>query len=486
MKSFLILKAIPRQRLQYFSKFLSSPYHNKRETVVRYFEMIKGYYPNFDHPNIADEKVFAKLFKGEKYSKNKLHKVRTSLLTLVKEFLVIDAIKTNELLRQRFLLHDYLNSEIDYILPKDYDNITKEVEQATTKNLDGFLEKFQFQLLNYYKPKSEINGFSSNNHYDNLVKGLKQNSLFAKLILVVEGLNIYRVNGIEPQLEFTDEELREIETIFPKEHPKVALYLKLFFLLKIEQPNLQLYIEAKEYFEEKLDHFSNNEIKSLASIFINYTVLSIRLLDDDDFKEQQWNMYQLGISYQFLMDEHYIHPIHFFNIVSLGSELKKWELTEKFIRDNRKYLKEDIKKDILGLCRATYSFKRNKFWKVIDELDKVKFEEWLFKLRTISLRLRTYFEMRILNKLSSKFFESELMEFKKFIENEVPLKRQTEYLSYVKWLFLLNRILSNERISTSEFEKLLLRLEDEEKLVTKKWIRMKMLENKSKIVKKRA
>jgi hypothetical protein len=63
-----ILRTFSKQELIKFEDFVSSPYFNKKENVLKLFLEVKKYSPDFMSENLEKEKVWSKLFPDTKYN----------------------------------------------------------------------------------------------------------------------------------------------------------------------------------------------------------------------------------------------------------------------------------------------------------------------------------------------------------------------------------------------------------------------------------
>lgn len=61
---------LSKQELREFRKFVRSPFHNNRKDVIRYYDALKKYSPEFNIDEIAKEDIFHKLYPGKKYDPN--------------------------------------------------------------------------------------------------------------------------------------------------------------------------------------------------------------------------------------------------------------------------------------------------------------------------------------------------------------------------------------------------------------------------------
>ncbi len=57
-KSIQVLKTLSEEELKQFSDFLRSPFHNKNRSLIKLFDVLKKYHPEYE---VENEKVYSKV-----------------------------------------------------------------------------------------------------------------------------------------------------------------------------------------------------------------------------------------------------------------------------------------------------------------------------------------------------------------------------------------------------------------------------------------
>ena len=90
------LKALSKPELNRFEKFVQSPYCNSKQQLHNLFKLIKPHFPSFTSPKLKREKVFAKLYPGQRFNDAKLRRLSTELVKLYEPFLIAEEINEFE------------------------------------------------------------------------------------------------------------------------------------------------------------------------------------------------------------------------------------------------------------------------------------------------------------------------------------------------------------------------------------------------------
>src|SRR5438876_8729788 len=82
-----VLKSLTEGEFKQLERFVLSPFFNRQRNVARLFEVLKKYYPLYASNALKKERVFKKLYPGEKYNDEKLRNLISDLLSLSLKFL---------------------------------------------------------------------------------------------------------------------------------------------------------------------------------------------------------------------------------------------------------------------------------------------------------------------------------------------------------------------------------------------------------------
>lgn len=133
-----VLKTFRKVELNRFDKYIRSPYYNVHNPTLLLWEAIHKTYPDFDEKRLDKEKLFQKVFPGEKFNDAKLSVVRNNLLNLLFGFFSRTRIEQKEHLLHRELLLELSQRKLDDFLPR----LIKEGRSKLEERPDLGYEKF--------------------------------------------------------------------------------------------------------------------------------------------------------------------------------------------------------------------------------------------------------------------------------------------------------------------------------------------------------
>src|SRR6266508_3446740 len=88
-----LLQSLTRKELNELRKFISSPFNNNKKNVLRFFDLISKYYPDFDKKKVNGDSLYGLLYPKRKYKPDVIIRLSSRLYILAKEFLVMKNLK---------------------------------------------------------------------------------------------------------------------------------------------------------------------------------------------------------------------------------------------------------------------------------------------------------------------------------------------------------------------------------------------------------
>jgi len=77
-----LLKTFSKSEINRFRDFVSSPYFNKNQNVIKLSEKVLAYYPGFDSEDLAEENIYSKIFGKEKFDYFRIKNIISDLFQL--------------------------------------------------------------------------------------------------------------------------------------------------------------------------------------------------------------------------------------------------------------------------------------------------------------------------------------------------------------------------------------------------------------------
>lgn len=387
-----LLKTFEKEDWRWFRKFLLSPYFNSREELVPFFDYLRKQAPDFNEKAIRKEKVFKKLYPKQKYDEKQISYAMNFLLGQAEKFLAQREIETKPPLINNYLLKSLVSRNLNKHYKYHYDKSLKTLEDWKKENIDYYY--YEFQL-------SEI----ANTHFI----AQKHRRYDESLQNVSDSLNrLYAIQKIKYSCEmlsrskllkdvYTPPNKEEINRFIDKgnlrKSPLALIFLEIFHLLSKDESE-QNFEKLKSYLEEYNDIIPKAEKPDIYFHGINYCIVQITKNNKPRYYVQEClNLYLAGIEQEFLLNNGFLTPSTFKNVVKLGLNLKKYDFTEDFIQKKHKKLEEKYQEDALHFNLADINYRRKNYKEAQIHLIQVEFSDIYYALDAKTMLLKIYYEI---------------------------------------------------------------------------------------------
>ncbi len=143
-----LLKSFHPEEIKDFEKFIASSYFNSRKDLVKYFKMLKEYYPEFEHKNLTKEKLIKRLIKGKENTKGEilLRTLNSELFRLGEKYITYKFIDTNEFNRNCFLFSTLSERSANTLAEKQSIKVN-EILSRRTESLELYWDKILYSTI---------------------------------------------------------------------------------------------------------------------------------------------------------------------------------------------------------------------------------------------------------------------------------------------------------------------------------------------------
>lgn len=476
-KVFQILRLLSKQELKSFETWLQSPWANKNKKLIKLFQFLKKFHPNFDATKLTSKLIFKKLYPDKKYNDGWLRNQLGHLSQQVALFLVFEKIKNQERLKKKFLTQVYLEKgKIEWLL-QAMDNYVEHItEKEKALSPEDYLELFLLNEQLYYHSNTPFRQirfaeplFKANESLDRfyflyklrLANEFKERQEKLKGDFQIEGdISLLKNISVEwelPLFEFYQTRL----------HPKTTQYEKdLAGLTK--------------KFKASLNNLSKKDQEILLFYLINDAT---RLFQNgrSNMLEEIYHLYQFGISQKILTYKGYLNETTYMNVITVGSSVMQFKFVQEFIEKFTPLLPLSSQTDAGKWATAQTNFLKMDYQKCIDTIKDYHFDTIGFDYRARVLILKSYYNILLQDISYYDLFVS----YCKSFENQL---RQNKRLYQKKWLGILRFVQYTKKLaifhSNNQRKKVLINIKNdlnkEEEIQGKQW-----LENEIKILEER-
>lgn len=470
-----------------FGKFLRSPYYNNREMLNKLFIILKRYHPSYEHKNLTKQGIYKKLYGDAAYNDSTLRNLFSDLQQIALQFLKTEAFRSNSI-ESSFFLTDELARRG---LVKHFSERISATDSLIGKDADissaFFLSKFRTQTDQFYlnlqsarvlkrsfveeESKKLVNGIiffmsyfliESIRHSDNLIKYSRSYNVSSNMKTVSEFMSVF---DIEKILNFISHN-SELKL------PIVEVYYKLLqTYLNFNEDNY--YGEFKEFLMKHSGTFSLLDNHFLFARLLDYCVLKKNTASHTDFDLDNEIFELLTVIIRrgyYVTDSTTYIPFDLFrNYLHNCITLRRLDEMEDFINNFTSKLNPKQITNVKNYSFALLHFEKGNFTDALDLLNRIKFDQFIYKLDMKNLLLKIHYE---LGQYEAALYAMD--SYKHFINNNVLVSDSKRvlhhnFISYVSKLIKFKN--SSKGLSPLYLEEKLKKSKD---TFNKEWLLDKM------------
>ncbi|HRE41241.1 MAG TPA: hypothetical protein PLG90_07890 [Ignavibacteria bacterium] len=472
-----VLKTFSSAEIKEFDKFVRSPFFGGSEYIYTFWNIIKKHHPGFEGKNFNKEIIFKKLYPGKPFNDGTIRKLSSELLKLAEEFIKITEFRKTKI-GNRFLLITY-NARYLYNM---YENLWDEtIKFYNSKSEFDFLNLIELHILQISRVQNVADKKSPRELFSERMKYYGYMIVYNLIILMQERMRRYlfaeiynfkHQNIAEEICELTDFE-RNIKIII-KKFPQFQnlLFFNYNLMKAFEEPEKSEYFFNSKNIIKKDKNIPGKSLYFYCSIMINFCLKYRDTYKIADLNEQIIELIELLIKRNCIVQElsNTIENALIEVYVDLLIQKNKIKEAENFIEKYKKFIKDDIKENVLLHSYYLFAFHKKEYEKALEILSRMKEVNKYDKINFRIFKLILLYELKRFEEAISVVHSTE-----EFLRNDKliakDLKEPTKvFIEYYKKLLKLKIPFSKS--DEREIKHFLSK--EKRYLKEKKWIELKL------------
>ncbi|MEO6694331.1 MAG: hypothetical protein ABIY50_09845 [Ignavibacteria bacterium] len=406
-----LFKTFTKKEFMWFLKFLNSPYFNNRKKITKLFLILKRFHPNYEAKNFTKIHIHKLLYGNSTFNDSTLRNLMSDLLKLAQQFLKHEVIDEREIESSFYLTKELFKRGQLALFKNQTVNTKLQLEKNNERDGSYFyhmgkieIDSFYANLLNQKVLKKSIvetesqkliNGIvfslsyfilDSMKHNDNLLKYSRTYNLKNNIDTVSEFAEIFNFDKL----------ISYVKNNSAQTVPIIEVYnnlLKTF--INFEEDSY--YFEFKKSLIQNAKHLGLSENNYLHARLIDYWVLKKNAGSDTNVNidKELFSLFDIYIKNEYYKtDSNDYLPFDIYRNVLINCiTMKKLTFMQNFIS---KYSKKLIPQHITSVENYSYAllyFEKCMFSKALSYLNKIKFDQFVFKLDMKNLQLKISYEL---------------------------------------------------------------------------------------------
>ncbi len=445
-----LLRTFTKEERSDFTDFIASPYYNKRKELIPFYAYLKDQSPTFPSELINRKQVFSAVYPDLAYNEKQLGYLMSYLTKLAEQFMVVKKSEEDIMLKQSQLQSTLIERKLYKYYEQENRKAAKELSETLLRNTNYYYGQYK-----YYENAAHHFSIQEQRKYDanlqKVVDYLDNFYLLAKLKWSCAMIDMQKFLAASYELNFLDEIKAYLSERNLDNEPVINIYYNIINIITEDNEDLH-FEQLKPLIKNSKSTLTKKELEEVYIYAINHCARKLRK-GEVEYIEEAFNLYVDGIEIGVFVEDNYLSPWTYTNVVKLGLRLKNYDYIEKFIHQYSNQLPENFRKNAFHYNLAELHYYTKNFDEAITHLNKVKFSDLNFHLGSRVMLAKIYYELEeeeVLLSLIASF--SIFLKRNKNISND--LKK-----TYINFLDILNRLLRRnpkkmaaikEKISSTE------------------------------------
>ncbi len=406
-----LLLSFSRADIKKFRDFVRSPFYNKNQRVMRFADHILEFHPEFSRPGLEEEKVFRKLFPGEKYEYQKMKNLLSDLLTLAYNYLRTKPVYFTGFIPEINLTVNLRSLRALDLHEKALAAAEKKLESGSVR--DGVYLHNKFLLADQRQILNTIRKPNSNEGFEETFSAQFELSLLNLLKQYTMMKHVSIENSKKYPMKMYDEVMGYIKRNCDFENITLKLYRLIALLL--EEKSEEYYTDLKKIYMESYDSL-DEEDSYMALFYLNsFCAEKYNNLAEKKYIYELRDLFKQAFSKDAvaLGTFHYPDFIHYAKIFIRADDL---ETARRFIAAYSGKIDPIHRDSAMNYVNALMNYRQGNFDKALYCISKVNFPSFIMKLQVKLTHLQLLVETK-----NYEEARAAIHSFKQFLSRETTI-----------------------------------------------------------------
>lgn len=438
-----LLKSLDNQELNEFGRYINTDFFNRKESVKNLYKELKSNIKN-QKQSLVKRALFSKIFPKESKSKGidekkiqkKMDSVMYDLKNLLEDYLIMVKMRQPTYDRDKFLLEIYKERDVDQFFFMQHRKMEQALEKSKNISTDFYLKKYELLRQLLHHPRTH--------HLSDKVLSVEQSLEYLDRFYCSNKLHhawiiMFRshIATVSQEIDLLPELIHLVEEgKFGDDNFTKLNYLGVRSILNKEF-NMETFQQMKDLAFELMPNLHHRDKLNLISLLINYCTYLIYITNSPtEVEKNSYEIIKYAHESQLLLEKGFLTYGAFFNFVIQGCRVGDFDYVDKFISDNQKFLKEDMREPTVQISKAFMFHRIGKPELALDFLNaKQVFINVNDKTYEKIIRISCYFDLDEVNLL-----ENALEAFRKYITRQKDIeeflaKRMLKFSQFVRQIY---------------------------------------------------
>lgn len=384
-----LLSTFSNDEFKSFGKFVYSPFFYKDKAVIKLYNSLKVFYPEFNNENLSKESLFKAMYPPRTYSDSHMKYLMSELFSMGKEFLINIDQKRDIHGREIRLLKELNSRNTPKIFERQLVKFEGRINKYTIRSEEYFHNMYKLKELvsDFYSYKDRLSSKRETGKViENIINGFLLSLLDAYYELSNDAI-MFSVNIDLGLLNFAEELMLKQKSGID---PVVRIYYNILMLtLHKEEHHYLNLLELKSKYLKRLDDSGKHRTFEALG---NYCIIQYQQ-GQFSYYRNAFNIFIDEIKHGVRFSRKEFSEIFFTNKVEIASKIHEFKWAYDFIGNYKDRLNKYHRDDIVHLSYAIIEFEKKNYSVSIENLAKVNLQHPMLRFRIRNYTLMNYYEL---------------------------------------------------------------------------------------------
>lgn len=427
-----LLKNLSPYEMNKLRKFIVSPYFNKSEKIITFFDALKA---DILKKKLKNKEHYYKLiYLNQSFNDQKFRNLNSDLFQLTLKFLAQEEYEKDHQSQANNLIISVKERDLKALFEKSISTAYKWMDKIYYQDGNTYLQKFNlekniFNLTTEFEKKTAIRKnerglavLKINDHLDYFY-------MIEKLKYYNSYLSWKKIVNVEYEFPYINRVLAIVKTHKTELPPALQIYFEMY-KIAINDKNKEGYENLKKLIFKYSNLFRHEDNKEQYEALINYSVRQINV-GNSEYYEDLLSIYNKGIDTEALLEKGQLSPTSFRNICFLSLRMQKIEWTENFINEKIHLVESQFRENAYKFNLSRLYFYKKEYNKVIETVREVEFNDPLYAYMSKTMIMLSYYELYD-DEALSYFADSFATYMRRSKSSSEKVRR--DYLNFIKYM----------------------------------------------------
>ncbi len=473
-----LLQSLDKEELKLFGRFVKSKVYNPNKNLIKLYEELKKYYPEFRERNIEQEKIYGRIFPGKPFHIGIMRNLISDMMQLVKDFFVYHEFTKDSFRQKYYLLKELNRKDLYKFFEKEYS-----FAESGYKKKKIFDERLELDMYDIYGIKADylkknLPSGKTGQYYEMVGKQIDKLSQFFIVTYLKDSFKLLcgKTNS-EINTPLKDEILSHVEKNKNKYFENPVIDILYHFVKLVEKgTDDKLFETVKKKIYDNEKRIQKAYLKNLFQELANYSRRR-ELSGETKFVKEQFDIEKEMLACGLYFDSDGYLPVDAYTSITItANNSKEFDWAEKFLYEYKDKLRRKERNNAYNYNMALKFYSQGRTSKepvqkiyfyetALNLLTMIRVDDYYYEVRVKTLQIQMYYEMDEVQR--TIFFLDTLKHYLKK-NKEMPRDIKEGYKSFANHVHELIKFKAGSaKITTDEFRR---SVNEAEQLTYRSWL----------------